>query len=87
MQLVHHFDVIKLTLKGFPFREMTYKNVCMMTSSKRGKKDSWKRWPNFKKTMVLILTHDITKPCTRSTSMVKNQKCVLAFQKPWHKFL
>ena len=40
MQLVHHFDVIKLTLKGFPFREMTYKNVCMMTSSKRGKKDS-----------------------------------------------
>ena len=40
MQLVHHFDEIKLTLKGFPFREMTYKNVCMMTSSKRGKKDS-----------------------------------------------
>ena len=25
MQLVHHFDEIKLTMKGFPFREMTYK--------------------------------------------------------------
>ena len=40
MQLVHHFDEIKLTMKGLPFKEMTYKNVYMMTSSKRGKKDS-----------------------------------------------
>ena len=40
MQLVHHFDEIKLNMKGFPFREMTYKNVCMMTSSRKGKKDS-----------------------------------------------
>ena len=39
-QLVHHFDEINLTMKGFPFREMTYKNISMMTSSNRGKKDS-----------------------------------------------